>query len=478
MYSSKPDNNNGINKENGNTSKQSTKSENSDQDNDLPLAVLEQNGQNSEAESKPSSSIRAWLRQLSWKNRALLFIPIIVVSIAIGGVMGLYRQPLPLQKVMLFLGLEPGAGSNNPIAVPVKPTLKPSNQASEATTSNTQKISSIVALGRLLPAGEVITVALPSGVRDARIASLKVTEGSRVSQGEILAVLDNESRLSAARDLAKATIAVREATLTQTKLSIKASLIESKAALERAKAAAYRAKLDYQRTKDLYEQKLVAKADYDKVRASYLEAVKEVERHQATLSRFTAKQEDQQPDVVIAMRNLQAAKAEFRRAQEELEQAYVRAPVDGTVLEIHTKVGEKPGNDGVLDLGNVDQMTAKLEVYETLVRYLSLGDQVKITTKAFPDVLYGQVSRIGWQVKKQSVISADPAANTDARVVEVIVKLDQASSELSSHFTNLQVEAKIFPGVSPESVKTSTVKTSTVNTNTVKTDTQKPGLQK
>ena len=46
-------------------------------------------------------------------------------------------------------------------------------------------------------------------------------------------------------------------------------------------------------------------------------------------------------------------------------------------------------------------------------------------------------------VRRQSEIGQDPAANTDARVVEVIVKLDQPSSQIASRFTNLQVEARI-----------------------------------
>ncbi len=399
---------------------------------DLPLLVVDRSAEGGNG-GKPHT-------RLGWTTRGLILAPIIMISIAVGGILGLYRQPLPLQKVMAFLELAPAGGTRNPIAAPVKDTLKRETPAPPLRELET---STIVALGRLLPIGEVISVSVPSGVRDARISSLKVSEGSRVKHGQLLAILDSKPRLQAARDSAKATIAVREAALAQTRASIHASLLESKAAVEQAEASSYRAKLDFQRSKKLHDKKTIEKAAFDQAQASYLEAQKEVERMQATLSRFTSKSPDDQPDIILARRDLQAAKAEYRRIEQELEQAYVRAPMDGTVLDIHARAGETPDSNGVLELGNVDQMTAKLEVYETQVRYLSVGDSVSIMTNALTKKLAGKILRIGLQIKKQSVISADPAANTDARVVEVIVQLDETSSAIASHFTHLQVEAKI-----------------------------------
>lgn len=44
---------------------------------------------------------------------------------------------------------------------------------------------------------------------------------------------------------------------------------------------------------------------------------------------------------------------------------------------------------------------------------------------------------------RQTLVGADPAANTDARVVEVTVALDEASTALARRFTNLQVLSRI-----------------------------------
>ncbi len=57
--------------------------------------------------------------------------------------------------------------------------------------------------------------------------------------------------------------------------------------------------------------------------------------------------------------------------------------------------------------------------------------------------LRGTVESIGLTVGRQGLISDDAAANTDARVVRVLVALDGPSTELASGYTNLEVIARI-----------------------------------
>jgi HlyD family secretion protein len=56
------------------------------------------------------------------------------------------------------------------------------------------------------------------------------------------------------------------------------------------------------------------------------------------------------------------------------------------------------------------------------------------------------VSAIGLEIGRQSITSSDPAANTDARVVDVIVVLDASSSERARTFTNLEAIVRIDAG--------------------------------
>ena len=73
----------------------------------------------------------------------------------------------------------------------------------------------------------------------------------------------------------------------------------------------------------------------------------------------------------------------------------------------------------------------------------------EVTAEALPQRLKGSVIRIGLEVGRQTVVDANPAANTDARVVKVTVALAPDSSSLAQRFTNLQVTARITSGRHP-----------------------------
>ena len=58
-------------------------------------------------------------------------------------------------------------------------------------------------------------------------------------------------------------------------------------------------------------------------------------------------------------------------------------------------------------------------------------------------VLTGTVEQIGLEIERQEVVNTDPTANIDAKVVEVKVKLDEASSKQVAGLTNLLVNVQI-----------------------------------
>jgi HlyD family secretion protein len=145
---------------------------------------------------------------------------------------------------------------------------------------------------------------------------------------------------------------------------------------------------------------------------------------------------------VLAGSNVNAARADLARATAELEKAYVRAPIAGTVLTVHAEPGEKPGNKGILTIGNIEQMKLEVDVYETQIGRINVGDRATAKALALPKGLGGIVTKLGLEVGKQDTIDPIPAANTDARVVKVTVTLDEASSQQARRFTNLQVTAE------------------------------------
>jgi HlyD family secretion protein len=135
--------------------------------------------------------------------------------------------------------------------------------------------------------------------------------------------------------------------------------------------------------------------------------------------------------------------AELQRAQVELDQATVRAPISGQVLDIHARAGEKVGPSGIAELGKTDQMYAVAEVYETDIGRVRTGQRATIASPALTEPLQGTVERIGLKIGKLDLLNVDPAARTDARVVEVEIRLDD--NRPVAALTNLQVEVVITP---------------------------------
>jgi len=259
-------------------------------------------------------------------------------------------------------------------------------------------------------------------------------------------VLDNLAQLESNIASARASINVREAVLLQTVAAIAASRDEARAALDRAEATAAAAQSDLERATSLFERDIVTRADFDQIIARANEAGRDVERNLATLSRFETGSDTVQADIAVAQANLEAARADLARAQQELERAYVRAPENGMVLAINARVGERPANSGIINLGDTSQMTVEAEVYQTMIGRVSIGDPVTVTAEALSQELSGVVAAIGLEIGRQSITSSDPATNTDARVVDVIIKLDEASSIAAQRFTNLEAIVRIDAG--------------------------------
>jgi len=135
--------------------------------------------------------------------------------------------------------------------------------------------------------------------------------------------------------------------------------------------------------------------------------------------------------------------AQLRGAEVELALAQVRAPIDGEVLEVHARAGERVGPDGIVEIGQTDRMYAIAEVYETDIGRVQVGQSAVITSPAIAGVVRGEVERIGLKIGKKDVLDTDPVAQTDARVVEVEILLNDAHQV--AHLTNLRVDVVIEP---------------------------------
>jgi HlyD family secretion protein len=148
-------------------------------------------------------------------------------------------------------------------------------------------------------------------------------------------------------------------------------------------------------------------------------------------------------DVALARTEIESAIANLNRAKTELEAAYIRAPMTGQIIKIHTRVGEKIGDQGIADFAQTNTMMAVAEVYQTDISKIKLGQKAIITSQGFTGELKGVVQQIGLQVKRQNVFGDQPGENLDGRIVEVKIRLNPEDSKKVSGLTNLQVQTAI-----------------------------------
>ncbi len=368
-------------------------------------------------------------------NRKLLFVPVVIFIFATGGFVGLYFQPPGLQFFMKVTGLSPGGGNSDPIAVSQIKTTPPKAFAHDDT---------ITALGTLLPLKDVSVLAPPYGSNDARVAQLNVQEGDYVERGQVIVVMDNIGKLEAELQSSQADVQVAQAQLAQIKTTVANNRLKAVAEVERIEANVQQAKNDLVRGNELKNTGVITQSELDRLIAIEEAMSRSLDSAKANLANYQYSDIENQADVKLAKSNVFAAKSKLNTKQQDLTSATLRAPSDGFIIAIHTRVGERPSDKGIATFGDTSQMQAKLEVYQSDVQFLQLGAAVSVQSDALGErLLTGTIVRIGLEVRKQQLMAASPAANTDARIVIVNVALDADSSIQASRLNGLEIIATI-----------------------------------
>lgn len=338
-------------------------------------------------------------------------------------------------------------------------------------------ITKVTALGRLEPRGEVIQLSAPTSAEGSRVAQLLVKQGDKVKAGQVVAILDSRDRFLASLEQAKEQVSVAQSKLAQVKAGAKVGEINAQkatiarikaeqqgeitaqeATVARLEAELRNAQTEYERYQMLYregaesasrrdtkrltletiqQQLNEAKANLNRVKQARQEQIQEA---QATLSRIA---EVRPVDVQAAQAEVNSTIAAVKRAQADLDLAYIKAPKDGQILNIYAWPGEVVKTDGIADLGQTDQMYVVAEVYESDVGKVRIGQLARISSSAFSGELAGTVDEVGLQVRKKDVLNTDPVADIDSRVVEVKIRLDAAATQKVAGLTNSQVKVAI-----------------------------------
>lgn len=353
---------------------------------------------------------------------------------------------------------------------------QPETETPTPTVEAPQRLQ-VVALGRLEPQGELIKV---GGAGGARIDRLLVKQGDWVKANQILVYLDSYDERLAERDLAASQLRESQVQLSAETSFQKAQIEEAQTRIRQIdqpqalemqaqesrirelRATLSLARQDLKRDQQLQQEGAIAQQDLDRQITQVEEVEAQLKTAEATLAQLKIARSSNLTNATAQLKAAEAnmplsqvrtavesARQNLKLVEARLENTIIRAPQEGRVLRIITQQGESipsaptGGDEGILELGNTRQMMVVAEVYESDVDLVKVGQKVTIASRngAFTDILTGEVAEVGWQIFKNNVLDDDPAANADARIVEVKIRIDQ--SDRVEGLTNLQVDVRI-----------------------------------
>ena len=284
----------------------------------------------------------------------------------------------------------------SPLSLGIVSCSSKNESNNEINTDLIPSITAVAALGQLSPSGEIRQLASPISQfgSSPRITEILVNEGDFVKKGTILAIFENREKLIA--DFEKIDDLIKTVKL---EISLKEDQIK---------------RYEYALDKDAY---------------SFVQL-------------------SQRKDELLKLKKQQINNiGDKKNIEIDLFNSKLRSPIDGFILSINTRVGERPKNEGVLDIGSSQKMEALIEVYESDIDRVFISQNVELISEngGFKNTLKGKVIRISPQVKQRKVLSTDPTGDADARIIEVLVKLNEESILLVQNYAGMKVIAKFLP---------------------------------
>ncbi len=246
-------------------------------------------------------------------------------------------------------------------------------------------VVSVVATGKIEPVTKVEIKSKANGIIERLFADV----GDVVQPGQVLAELDRANLEARLRE-ARANLQAAEAARLGAEAQLQKTLVEAEGPdVEFARRA-------YERARQLFEDGLAAPSVLDEARTQYEVAENRRRAAQSALGVARAK-------VAEAAALVAQARAAVERAEEELRNATIRAPIRGTVLTRDVEVGSAVSsilNLGanatlVMTIGDIDEVFVRGRVDEADVGRVRVGQPARITVETFRDRTFeGTVRRI------------------------------------------------------------------------------------
>jgi ABC exporter DevB family membrane fusion protein len=260
------------------------------------------------------------------------------------------------------------------------------------------------------------------------IRSVLVEEGQHVRKGQVLAILANDD-YKAQEDASQAQ--VRQARATYQKVlngSRAQEREEAKADFDQAEAVASNEQTEFERYRKLWEAGLISREQFEshKRQAAVAEAQMEAARQHFQLIDDHARDED----IAYAKAQLDVAKAQAAYNEAIYAKSLLRSPLDGTVLRVHHQKGESITNfgvtpDPVFTIGDLSAHRVRVDIDETDVSRVSVGQKVYVTADTYPGKRFpGKVVRVSAELGQKTVHSEEPQEKVDTKVLETLIQLD------------------------------------------------------
>jgi HlyD family secretion protein len=251
-----------------------------------------------------------------------------------------------------------------------------------------------------------------------RVVDLAVNEGERVKMGQFLLQIDPRS-LRTRVDSGAASVGAAEASLDQLRQAVQTGRVQ----LEQAQRT-----LD--RQQDLWRQELTTRENLEK-------AENDLRAAQSSL------QEREKQVTTQASRVSQEA-AGLESARYDLSKVRIESPIDGVVTRRNIQQGETAvvgtmNNAGtvLLTLADMSVIQAEVEVDETNIPQVAIGQLAKVTIDALPDQSFnGRVTEIGNSpIQPAGTAAAAAASSRQATNFKVVVVIEDTVPDVRPGFT-------------------------------------------
>lgn len=274
--------------------------------------------------------------------------------------------------------------------------------------------------GRVEPfGGEIRIGAQMSG----KVAQVVVRMNDKVKAGDLLLRLsDDEVMAKLAGADAEASVRRRERD-SEPAVKLAADRRTADDALWTAERAAFKARMDLDK---LQIAGGTASKDIEAARAALKDANEKLDQEKASMRRVV-----NQPGMPLPTRleaSLSVARSELAALEQTIDRTRIRAPSDGTVLLVNTRVGETvtPSPEDVLiQFGDLSQLRVRAEIEERDVGKIRLGQSVIVRSDTFPGQDFnGRVEVMAQALGAPRLAPRGPRRPSDQDVLQVVVDLE------------------------------------------------------